>query len=68
MTDQQREDAIVNAGHRLEAAMREAAAPGGDYFSARAEADVARDQMEKLISARSPEQIERMEQALGMVA
>lgn len=68
MNDIDREAAIVTAGHRLEAAMREAEALGGDYFSARAMADMARSQMALLIAGRSVEQVERMECAMGLAA
>jgi len=66
LPDDVREAAIKECGLRIEEAMREAVKPEGDYFTARAVADSARERMEALIKGRSPEAVARMEQERGL--
>lgn len=68
LTDTEREEAIKACGQRIEDAMREAVKPEGDYFTARATADSAREKMEALIKGRSPEMVARLERERGLAA
>lgn len=66
VSDQQREKSIADLALLVEGAMSRWEATG--CFSARGQADGYRIAMEALIRGRSPEQVARMEEALGLAA